>query len=99
MRLTDTCQIQRDGTTVGGTRRCEFGHTGGSTGLENGSMRYTEQARVIVGPDTALAAVDTPTRIKVVHKGKTYQATAILPRYRPGGRLHHVSLDLEVIVG
>ena len=98
MRLTDTCQIERDGTLVGGTRRCEFGHTGGAIGLENQTMRYREQARVIVGPDASLAALDTPTRIKVVHKGKTYQATAILPRYRPGGRLHHVSLDLEAIV-
>lgn len=99
MRLTDTCTITRDGTTVGGVRRCSFGHTGGSTGLESGSMRYIETARMIVEPDPSLAEISTPTRLKVIHNGRTYQVTAILPRYRTHGRLHHVSLDLQVVDG
>lgn len=99
MRLTDTCTIQRDGTAIGGTRPCTFGHTGGETPFLPGHTRYIETARLIVGPDPELAGLSDPTRVKVTHKGKTYKVTAILPRYRTHGRLHHVSLDLEVVTG
>lgn len=100
MKLTDTCQITRNGSPRGGPRRCMFGHTGGETPLEAGHVnRYIETARVIVEPDPVLAAVANPDGWGVVHKGKTYTVTAILPRYRTHGRLHHVSLDLKVVAG
>lgn len=101
MRLTDTCQILRlDQTYRRDTWRCEFGHTGGDTPHEPGhAARYMETARVIVEPDTVLAALPNPDGLEVVHKTKTYTVTAVLPRYRPGGRLHHVSLDLEAVHG
>lgn len=99
MRLTDTCQMLRNNRPIGDPRPCEFGHTGGDTGLESGNFRYVEQARVIVGPDDAIAMADDPRVYGVIHKSKTYQVTAILPRYRPGGRLHHVSLDLQAVTG
>lgn len=100
MRLTDTCQILRpSGSEFGTARRCEFGHTGGDTPDLAGHSRYKETARVLVGPDDELAAVANPNGWQVVHKTKTYNVTAILPRYRPGGRLHHVSLDLEAVYG
>lgn len=100
MRLTDTCQILRpSGQEFGTSRRCEFGHTGGETpNLAGHAARYAETARVIVGPDDELVTVN-PSGWQVVHKTKTYNVTAILPRYRPGGRLHHVSLDLEAVYG
>lgn len=100
MRLTDTCQILRpSGAEFGTSRRCEFGHTGGETPYLAGHTRYTETARVIVGPDDELVTLANPSGWQVVHKTKTYNVTAILPRYRPGGRLHHVSLDLEAVYG
>lgn len=99
MRLTDRCQIIRSGSNLGPPRPCEFGHTGADTGLEGVHFRYKEQARVIVGPDAELASTPTATVLEVEHKDKTYAVTAILPRYRPGGRLHHVSLDLEAVAG
>lgn len=100
MRLTDTCQLTRLGQPRGGPRRCAFGHTGGETPMEAGHVnRYIETARVLVEPDPDLAAVANPDGWEVVHKGKTYTVTAILPRYRTHGRLHHVSLDLQVVEG
>lgn len=100
MRLTDTCQILRpSGAEFGTSRRCEFGHTGGDTPNLAGHSRYVETARVIVGPDDELVTLANPNGWQVVHKTKTYNVTAILPRYRPGGRLHHVSLDLEAVYG
>ena len=100
MKLTDTCQITRNGNPQGGPRRCAFGHTGGDTPFLPGHVsRYIETARVLVEADPELAAVANPDGWEVVHKSKTYTVTAILPRYRTHGRLHHVSLDLEVITG
>lgn len=100
MRLTDTCQVLHpSGATVGGSRRCEFGHTGGDTPTLAGHSRYVETARVIVEPDPQLAGLANVSGWKVVHKAKTYDVTAVLPRYRPGGRLHHVSLDLQAVAG
>lgn len=97
MRLTDTCTI-RAGTTVVGSmaRRCEFGHVGGTRDYDGmGRVSFQESARVIVGPDPALSTLPSPSGLTVEHKGKTYRVASILPRYRPGGRLHHISLDLE----
>lgn len=101
MRLTDTCQITLDnGTYRRPEWRCEFGHTGGTNPDEAGhTFRYVETARVLVEPDSELVGLASPAGLAVVHKGKTYNVTAILPRYRPGGRLHHVSLDLEAVHG
>lgn len=101
MRLTDTCQILRPaGQAFGTARRCEFGHTAGETSADEWhAARYRETARVIVGPDAELVELANPNGWQVVHKTKTYNVTAILPRYRPGGRLHHVSLDLEAVYG
>lgn len=99
MRLTDTCTVTRDGTTIGGARACMFGHTAGDTGLEGGQLRYVEQARVIVGPDPAILSTTDPNRLRVVHRGRAYQVTSILPRYKTHGRLHHISLDLQVVIG
>lgn len=100
MRLTDKCLLKRSGAPWGDPRPCEFGHTGGSRDYDgSGRVKYDETARVIVGPDAALAALATPSGLTVEHKGKTYTVGAILPRYRPGGRLHHVSLDLEAKAG
>lgn len=100
MRLTDTCQVRKGGNPIGGPRPCSFGHTGGETpNLAGHVSRYIETARVIVGPDTNLAAVANVNGWQVEHKGKTYTVTAILPRYRTHGRLHHISLDLEVVAG
>ena len=99
MRLTDRCEVTQDGTTVGGSRPCSFGHTGGGVGVEAGHIRYREEARVIIGPDAQLAAVADPGRLRVRHKDRTYNVTAILPRYRTHGRLHHVSLDVQVVTG
>lgn len=61
--------------------------------------RYVETARMIVGPDETLAAVANVNGWTVDHKTKSYKVTAILPRYRPGGRLHHISLDLQAVDG
>lgn len=98
MRLTDVCQIKTHaGGDVGGPRRCTFGHTGGDVGLDGTRLRYTESARVIVGPDPDLAGDARDLRVE--HNGVTYRVMAILPRYRTHGRLHHVSLDLERITG
>lgn len=101
MRLTDTCIIRKSGTVVGSmARRCEFGHTGGETpDLEPGRRFYRERARVIVGPDAELTIITNVSGWTVEHKGKTYNVESVLPRYRPGGRLHHVSLDLEAFTG
>ena len=101
MRLTDTCQITRDGGAyLRPEWRCEFGHTGGANPFEAGhEFRYVETARALVEPDDELAALASPAGLALVHKGKTYTVTAVLPRYRPGGRLHHVSLDLEAVYG
>ena len=99
MRLTDTCEVTRNGTVIGGPRRCSFGHTGGDVPTLAGHTRYIETARVIVDPDESLAAVANVDGYGVRHKSKHYRVTAILPRYRSHGRLHHVSLDLEVITG
>ena len=98
MRLTDTCQTKR-GNQLSDPRPCSFVHTGGDVSLTDGHTRYQEQARVIVGPDAELASVSNVAGWEVVHNGKTYAVTAILPRYRQHGRLHHVSLDLEVVAG
>ena len=99
MRLTDECQVLRPSDAPqGGARPCSFGHTGGDVSFTDGT-RYQEQARVIVGPDPELAAVDNVNGWKVEHKGKRYEVRAILPRYRSHGRLHHISLDLEVVAG
>lgn len=98
MRLTDECQVATsNGDPVGGPRPCMFGHTGGDVGLDGTRLRYTETARVIVGGDPELAGDARDLRVE--HNGVTYRVTAILPRYRTHGRLHHVSLDLEVITG
>lgn len=100
VRLTDTCTLKRTGTPWGGPRRCEFGHIGGTRDYDGrGRVQFAESARVIVGPDPALAALPSPSGLTVEHKGKSYTVSAILPRYRPGGRLHHVSLDLGVTSG
>lgn len=100
MRLTDTCQVFRPSDApFGDPRQCSFGHTGGDVSLTDGHTRYQEQARVIVGPDPALAAVPNVNGWKVEHKGKRYAVTAILPRYKTHGRLHHISLDLQVVTG
>lgn len=101
MRLTDTCQITRDGGTyLRPEWRCELGHTGATNPFEPGhTFRYVETARALVEPDDELATLASPAGLELVHKGKTYTVTAILPRYRPGGRLHHVSLDLEAVHG
>lgn len=100
MRLTDRCQITRDGSPLPpDSWPCEFGHTGGDTPFLPGHTRYKETARVIVGPSPELAAINNIAGLEVIHKEKTYKVTAVLPRYRPGGRLHHLSLDLEVIYG
>lgn len=98
MRLTDECQVLTSrGGPVGGPRPCMFGHTGGDVGLDGTLLRYTESARVIVGPDPELAGDARDLRVE--HNGVTYRVMAILPRYRTHGRLHHVSLDLERITG
>lgn len=100
MRLTDVCTLKRSGTPWGEPRPCEFGHTGGDREYDGiGRVTFQETARVIVGPDQQLATLATPSGLTVEHKGKTYNVGAILPRYRPGGRLHHVSLDLEQVAG
>lgn len=101
MRLTDTCTIRRNGTLFGPeARRCEFGHVGaGREAVEQGRVIYAERARVIVGPDPELAAVVSPSGYTLEHKGREYRLDSILPRYRPGGRLHHISLDLEQVTG
>lgn len=101
MRLTDTCKLIRTGQDY---RRpswpCEFGHHGGARDADLGhSYRYIETARAIVQADPELVALATPEGLELVHHGKTYRVTAILPRYRPGGRLHHVSLDLDAWTG
>ena len=81
MRLTDRCILKRSGTPWGSPRPCEFGHTGGSRDYDgSGRVKYDETARVIVGPDAALAALATPSGLTVEHKGKTYNVGAILPR-------------------
>lgn len=101
MRLTDTCQITRDNDTYRRPEwRCELGHTGATNPFEPGhTFRYVETARALVEPDDELATLASPAGLELVHKGKRYNVTAILPRYRPGGRLHHVSLDLEAVAG
>lgn len=50
---------------------------------------------MIIGPDPEVATADTAAGWDVVHRGKTYRVTAILPRYRTYGRLHHIALDME----
>ena len=100
MRLTDKCQLSKSGSPVGGPRPCEFGHVGGQAErVERDRLLYTETARVIVGPDPLIAGIQHPAGWQVTHKGKRYTVTGVLPRYRPGGRLHHVSLDLETVKG
>lgn len=100
MRLTDKCTLKRSGTPWGAPRPCEFGHIGGSRDYDgSGRVKYEETARVIVGPDDQLAALPNAQGLTVDHHGKSYTVTAILPRYRPGGRLHHVSLDLGQVSG
>lgn len=97
MRLTDKCTINRPSGPLYIDTACMFGHTGGSIVLESSSFRSIETARVIVGPLEDLASVQAPhSGWTVEHKGVTYNVTAILPRYRQRGRLHHVSLDLKV---
>lgn len=97
MRLSDTCQLRRSGVNVGGPRPCSFGHTSGATPTLSGHIRFHEFARIIVGPDPELADSQTVAGWEAVYRGKTYRVTAILPRYRTQGRLHHVSLDVEVL--
>lgn len=101
MRLTDTCTIRHNGYVVGpAARPCEFGHVGANReSVEPGRVIYEERARAIVGPDLELAAVATPNGYTLEHKGREYRLDSILPRYRPGGRLHHLSLDLEQVTG
>lgn len=96
MRLTDRCTLTRNGTNLGPERRCEFGHRSGElTTTDGGRISISrETARVMVGPDPDLIDASL-SGLTVTHKGISYRVTAILPRYRPGGRLHHVSLELE----
>lgn len=99
MRLTDKCTIIRSSTPQHTDTPCQLGHTGGDVPTLAGHTRYIETARVIVGPLPDLAAVQNVAGWTVEHHGKAYKVTAILPRYRQRGRLHHVSLDLEVVTG
>lgn len=96
MRLTDRCQILNGTAPVGGPIRCEFGHTGGDVAIRETSRVTVEMfARVIIGPDRGLLNSMRPQTWNVDHDGIRYQIRAILPRYRPGGRLHHISIELK----
>lgn len=98
MRLTDRCTIRRNGAQVGEPVRCSFGHVGGERPFDAmWPTKYKETARVIVGPLAYLAAITTPAGWTVLHHGNEYKITAVLPRFRSHGRLHHVSLDLEAV--
>lgn len=97
MRLTDTCTIRQNGTLYGPEARpCEFGHRSGElTTTDGGRIQLSmETARAIVGPDPELVDL-SPSGLTLTHKGISYSVTAILPRYRPGGRLHHLSIDIR----
>ena len=96
MRLTDRCTLTRNGAPFGSSRRCEFGHRSGElTTTDGGRIGVSrETARAIVEPDPELVGLSV-SGLELEHRGLKYRVTAILPRYRPGGRLHHVSVDLE----
>lgn len=99
MRLTDTCRITLNGADyLSSSWRCELRHDRGELAVTPGldpRMTYRETAVMLVGPSAELAALPTPERLAVTHKGRGYVVKAILPRYRPGGRLHHISLTLD----
>ena len=100
MRLTDRCTITAGYLTVAADTPCHMGHVGGDRPFDpSWPSKYQETARVIVGPLRELTGVNTPADYRVQHQGVTYKVTAILPRYRSHGRLHHVSLDLERVSG
>lgn len=101
MRLTDRCVITKDGSPyLSPEWRCELRHAGGDLSVRElyerpAGVTYAEAAVLMVGASAELAALQTPEGLAVTHKGKGYIVDAILPRYRPGGRLHHVSLTLS----
>ena len=100
MRLTDRCSISRNNQTLYGSTPCAFVHVEGDRHPDpEWPSKYLETARIIVGPLAQLVGVNTPADHRVEHKGVTYKVSAIFPRYRAHGRLHHVSLDLERVSG
>ena len=100
MRLTDRCTISLNGVPVFTSTRCSFVHVEGDRQFDpEWPSKYLETARVIVGPFYALTRINTPDGYRVEHHGVSYKVTAIFPRYRSHGRLHHVSLDLSRVSG
>lgn len=100
MRLTDRCTVRYNGAYIGPENRpCEFRHTGGDKITERDRVARQELAVALVSADEAILAVPGLTGFTVEHHGRTYNVTAVLPRYITGGRLHHITLELEGFTG
>lgn len=97
MRLTDRCTIHSNGAQIGTPARCEFRHVSGQVLVDPSYTATAEVARVLVEPRDELARITNVSGWTVKHHGQEYRVTAVLPRYRTLGRLHHVSIDLKAV--
>lgn len=106
MRLRDRLTLQRDGQTVAESVPCYMAHKGGGRVNDHDPAvwrpaHYIETLSGLVKVSEARAEdmVNSPTSYGVVYRGRTYPVHAVNPRRRPDGTLHHVSLDLERVMG
>lgn len=106
MRLRDRLTLKRDGQTVAESVPCYMAHKGGGRVNDNDPAvwrpaHYIETLSGIIEVTEGRAEdmVSSPTSYRVLYRGKEYPVHAVNPRRRPGGTLHHVSLDLERVMG
>lgn len=106
MRLRDRLTLTKDGTTVAESVPCHMTHTGGARVNDHDPAvwrpaQYIETLKALVKVPESRAEdmVADPTAYGIVYRGHPYPVYGVLPRRRPGGELHHVSLDLQRVMG
>lgn len=101
MRLLHRVELAGGGVTPAALPAF-FTHKGGDrVNVETGRIGYEATAAVLVELPEQLVGPVTgdPRSYTITFRGLEYTVTGAQPRYRPDGRLHHTTLELERKVG
>lgn len=106
MRLRDRLELTKNGATAESAVPCYMAHKGGGRVNDHDPAvwrpaHYIETLVALIKVSEARAddLTSSPTAYGVTYRGTAYPVHAVHVRRKPDGTVHHVTLDIERVMG